>query len=307
MTDETTIPILTDEHVNQRVSMRDAVDAIEGALARKGRDNFVTPPRHYVGTKTGALVFTIGGDAEEGAVGFRVYGIFRGARREDQLVVVYDAASGRLRGIVSGERVGSMRTGALGGVAIRYASREDSKVLALIGSGVQARTQLEAAVVVRDLSEARVFSRKPENRDAFASEMSDALSLNITSVDSPEAAIDGADIVIVATGSPTPVFDGALIQPGMHVTTIRLGATSHELDASVGERASAIFSDSMEQVRNYPNGFFLPARLEGMTDLSDHVARGESIRSSPNDITLYCSAGLAGTEVIVADLALRKV
>ena len=136
--------------------------------------------------------------------------------------------------------------------------------------------------------------------------MSAELDLAVMPVGSPELAIRGADIVIVATSSPTPVFDGALIEPGMHVTTIRLGASSHELDASVAGKAAAIFSDSLEQVRNYQGGFFLPEKLDEMTDLAEHVADGAPIRTSPDDITLYCSAGLAGTDVVVADVALRK-
>ena len=300
------VTVLNDDDVNALVSMREAVDAVEGALARKGEGAFVTPPRHIVPNRRSALVFTIGGDAEEGVVGFRAYAASRAASEKDQIVAVYNAADGKLRGIVMGSRVGEMRTGALGGVAIKYAAREDAKVLAMIGSGIQARTQLEAAAVVRDLSEVRVFSRTADNREAFATEMSARLDLQVTPVASTEDAITGADIVVVATNSAEPTFDGALIQPGMHVTTIHMGAKSHELDPSVADRASAIFSDSMEQTRNYQGGFFMPERLDEMTDLSEHVAREESVRTSPDDITLYCSAGLAGTEVVVADVALRK-
>ena len=300
------VTVLTNDDVNELVSMREAVDAVEGALGRKGEGAFVTPPRHIVPNKRGALVFTIGGDAEEGVMGFRAYAVSGGASEKDQIVAVYDASSGVLRGMVIGSRVGEMRTGALGGVAIKYASREDAKILAVIGSGIQARTQLEAAAVVRDFDEVRVYSRTAANRDAFASDMSETLGLTITPVASADEAIAGADIVVVATNSSEPVFGGELIRPGMHVTTIRLGARSHELDATVADRAAAIFSDSMDQVRSYQGGFFLPERLDEMTDLSEHVAGGRPVRTSADDITLYCSAGMAGTEVIVADIALRK-
>jgi len=300
------LTVLTDTDVNRLISMREAVEAVEQALARKGARAFVTPPRHYVAMWKGALAFTIGGDAEEGVVGFRVYGMFPGSKEDDQLVVVYDAATGELRGIVSGARVGAMRTGALGAVAIKYAAREDAKTLAVIGSGVQARAQLEAAVVVRDLSDVRVYSRSPENREAFASEMSTRLGVSVMPVATPEQAIAGAAIVVVATSSRTPVFDASLIEPGMHVTTIRLGQGQHELDPAVAERAGAIFTDSMEQLRSYPGGFFLGDRIETVTDLSEYVASGRPVRSSPDEVTLYCSTGLSGTEVVVADVALRK-
>lgn len=286
--------------------MDEAVNAVEQALARKGAGAFLTPPRHYFATRKGAMVFTIGGDAEDGVVGFRVYGMFSGAREDDQLVIVYDAETGALRGIAQGERVGAMRTGALGGVAVKYAAREDAQTLAVIGSGRQARTQLEAAAVARQLSDVRVHSRSSENRESFASEMSERLGLSVSPVSTPEEAIAGVDIVIVATGSRTPVFDAGLIEPGQHVTTIRLGQGQHELDAGVADRAGAMFTDSMDQLRSYPGGFFLADRIDAVAELSDYVARGECIRASPDEITLYLSTGLSGTEVVVADVALRK-
>ncbi|MDO8616174.1 MAG: ornithine cyclodeaminase family protein [Dehalococcoidia bacterium] len=300
------LKILTDDDVDARVSMCEAVHAVERALADKVRGVFVTPPRHYVSTGKGLLVFTIGGHTKEGVVGFRVYGAGALANEEQQLVAVYDAATGELRGIVTGARVGVMRTGALGGVAIKYAAREHAKTLAVIGSGVQARAQIEAAAVVRDLSHVRVYSRSAENREAFASEMSTRLGVPVTPVATPEQAIAGADIVVVATSSRAPVFDASLIEPGMHVTTIRLGRGQHELDPAVAERAGAIFTDSTEQLRSYPGGFFLEDRIETITDLSEYVASGRPVRSSADEITLYCSTGLSGTEVVVADVALRK-
>jgi ornithine cyclodeaminase len=199
-----------------------------------------------------------------------------------------------------------MRTGALGGVAVKYGARQDAKTLAIIGSGTQARTQLEAAAVVRDLSDVRVYSRSEQRREAFATEMATHLKLPVQPVTSAEQAIAGADIVIVATSSRVPVFDAALIEAGTHVTTIRLGQGQSELDPSVADHASAVFTDSMEQVQSYPGGFFLADRLDSITDLSEHVARGIPVRDSDTAITLYLSAGLAGTEVVVADLALQR-
>ena len=300
------IPLLGDADVDRLVSMAEAVEAVEQALARKGASAFLSPPRHYFATSHGALVFTIGGDGDQGVAGFRVYGMFPGASEHDQLVVVYDATTGRLRGLVKGSRVGAMRTGALGGVAVKYGARRDAKTLAIIGSGRQARTQLEAAAVVRDLSEVRVYSRSEPKREAFATEMAALLNLNVEPATSAEKAIASADIVIVATNSRVPVFDVALIEPGTHVTTIRLGQGQSELDPAVADRASAVFTDSMAQVQNYPGGFFLAHRLDSISDLSEHVARGMPVRESDTEITLYLSAGLAGTEVVVADLALQR-
>ena len=262
--DATTLPILDDADVASLVSMGDAIDVIEAALARKGRAEFVTPPRHYVPNKNGALVFTIGGDADEGAIGFRVYGAFAGGVRDSQVVAVFDAKTGALKGLVLGELLGAMRTGAIGGVAIKHGARPDAKVLGVIGSGEQARTQVEAAAAVRDLAEVRVYSPTPAHREAFAAKMSDALG---------------------------PKFAGR-----------------SEIDPAVAERAASIFTDSPEQLRAYPEPSFLEGtpHIERVSDLGEHVAGGAPVRSSDDDITLFLSVGLSGTEVVLADLALSK-
>jgi len=298
------VEILTDDDLTARVSMRDAVAAVEQALRDKGNGRFVTPPRHYATLGSGTFVFTIGGGSGDGVAGFRVYGFGGLSNEASQLVVVYDAATGQLRGIVQGTRVGAMRTGALGGVAIKYAAREDASAVAVIGAGTQARTQLEAAAVVRSLKDVRVYSRTPGSREAFAQEMGEQLGLDIRPVASTEEAIRGADIVITATSSSSPTWDAALIEPGMHVTSIRLARSAHEVDPAIGEQAAAIFTGSMEQLRSYPGGFFLEDRIDSVTDLADHVANDRPVRTSSEQVTFYCSTGLSGTEVVVADLAL---
>jgi ornithine cyclodeaminase len=289
--------------------MSEAVDAIEAAIARKGRGESVTPPRHYVPNKNGALVFTIGGDADEGAIGFRVYGAFAGGVRDSQVVAVFDAKTGALKGLVLGELVGAMRTGAIGGVAIKHGARPDAKVLGVIGSGEQARTQVEAAVAVRDLVEVRVYSRTRAHRDAFASKLSERLGLRVAAVASAEEAVRGADIVVTATNSSTPLFDAALLGPGAHVNAIGPKfANRSELDPAVAERAASIFTDSPEQLRAYPEPSFLEGTAHSgrVSNLADCVAGGSPIRSSDGDITLFLSVGLAGTEVALADLALSR-
>jgi ornithine cyclodeaminase len=308
--DATSFPILHDADVSSLVSMPEAIDAIETALARKGRGEFVTPPRHYVPNKNGALVFTIGGDANEGAIGFRVYGAFAGGVRDSQVVAVFDAETGALKGLVLGELLGAMRTGAIGGVAIKHGARPGAKVLGVIGSGEQARTQVEAASAVRSLDEVRVYSTTPAHREAFAAKMSDRLGLRVIAVASADEAVRGADIVVTATNSGTPLFDAALLAPGAHVNALGPKfANRSELEPAVADRAASIFTDSPEQLRAYPEPSFLAdtSHAARVSDLADCVAGGPPVRSSSDDITLFLSVGLSGTEVALADLALSRV
>ncbi len=199
-----TLPILVDDDVAALISMPEAIGAIEATLKLKARGEFLTPPRHYVSNKHGALVFTVGGHDERGVIGFRVYDTFATDVPHEQVVAVFDSETGQLKGLVLGSLLGAVRTGAIGGVAVKYASRGDSRGAAIIGTGLQARTQLAAAAAVRDLREVRVYSRNEDRREGFAKEMAERLHIDIVPVSSAAEAVRGADIVIAATNSGTP-------------------------------------------------------------------------------------------------------
>lgn len=304
-----TVPILYDDDVRRLVSMREAVSAIEEALAQKARGEFLTPPRHYLANKNGALAFTSGGHNDGGVIGFRVYDTFPGNAQHEQFVAVFDSKTGELKGLVFGSLLGALRTGAIGGVAAKYGAREDARSVGVVGSGQQARPQLEAVAAVRELRDVRVYSRSRERREAFAAEMSERIGVDVTPVASVEDVLLGADIVIEATDSETPVFTAALVEPGCHVTTVGPKYVGrHALDPAVAERAASIFTDSIDQMRGYPVLFFLAEteHMERVSDLAEHVAGGKPVRRSNEEITLFCSVGVSGTEVVVADIALSK-
>jgi ornithine cyclodeaminase len=300
------VAILSDEDVRSLLSMAEAIELIEDAIRLKGTKSLVTPPRFYAGNSHGALVFTVGGHADRGAFGFRVYGMFPGRVRDEQFVAVFDSETGSLKGLVFGELIAAIRTGAIGGVAIKHAAREDAHVVGIVGSGMQARTQLMAAAAVRDVSAAKVYSRSAENRETFATEMTESLGLPVHSVSTAEEVVAGADILITATSSAVPVFPASLIGPGVHINALGSKfAARHELDPAVADSASTVFTDSLEQLGGYPEPFFL-SESHKITDLADHLASGAAIRRSPQDITLFCSVGLSGTEVVLADAVLAK-
>jgi ornithine cyclodeaminase len=236
-----------------------------------------------------------------------VYETFPGPRRDEQFVVVFDSVTGELRGFVFGELLGALRTGAIGGIAMKYAAREDARTVGILGSGMQARTQLMAAAAVRDLASARVYSRSAANREAFAREMTEMLALPVTAVAAAEEAVAGADIVITATNSREPLFPASLLAPGVHVNALGPKfADRHELDPAIAGLATAAFTDSPEQLRGYPEPFYLPQMLTQVTDLAAHIENGSPVRRRPDDVTLFWSVGVSGTEVVLADAALRK-
>jgi ornithine cyclodeaminase/alanine dehydrogenase-like protein (mu-crystallin family) len=160
--------ILTDDDLDPVALMPAAIEAIEAALLARRQGRLVAPPRTAVPFgEHGSLMLTIGGTLGADAIaGLRVYDTFEGPIHS-QVTVVWSAIDASLIGIVVGERLGEIRTGAIGGVAICHMSVPDAQVVAVIGTGRQAAMQLLAASVVRRISAVRVFSRNEANRRAL--------------------------------------------------------------------------------------------------------------------------------------------
>ncbi|WP_349959622.1 ornithine cyclodeaminase family protein [Rhizobium sp. ZPR3] len=296
--------ILKDEDLSPVDIMRGAINALETAFRAKAAGELVSPPRHHVSfPKRGDVVFTVGGiDGERPLAGFRAYETFAGGQHS-QVVAVWRADTAEPQGIILGERLGQIRTGAIGGVAIRHLSAPTARTVGIVGSGAQARTQLIAAAAVRNISSARVFSRNSRNCAAFAEEMQLQLGIAVEPVTSAAKAVADADIVLCATSSDMPVIEASELRAGVHINTIGPKTLKgHELGLDVADMASIIATDSPEQTRAYASPFFLSGTMheERMLDLAAIIAGHASGRTSPLDITLFCSVGLAGTEVIVA-------
>lgn len=296
--------ILNDDDLKGYALMGVAIDAVESAFLARARGEAVSPPRHHVAFPgRGDLVFTVGGVLGEAPLaGFRVYETFGGAERT-QIVAVWSADDGKLKGLILGERLGAIRTGAIGGVAIRQLSLPDARIVGVLGSGLQARTQLAAAVAVRKIALARVYSRDAAHRAAFAAEMQQELGIEVRPAGSAREAVGNADIVICATSSPRPVIAAADLKPGTHVNTLGPKTIeAYELGLDVAEVAVVIATDSTEQTRAYGAPFFLAgsAHEQRMVELSDIVAGKAAGRRGAGETTLFCSVGLAGTEVVVA-------
>jgi alanine dehydrogenase len=240
------------------------------------------------------LAFTVGG-YPSGMVGFRVYGTWPGD--SDQAVLAWDHR-GRLRGVVVGWELGARRTGALGGAAAAALARPDVATVGVVGSGRQAWSQLWALTAVLAPSEVRVYSPTGEHRAQFAERSRSELGLAARAASSAEGAVAEADLVILATLSRTPVIDAGWIKDGAHVTTVGpKTVTAHETPPQLAERAALVASDSPEQALAYGQPFFTERPLVHLGAVLDGAAPG---RKDADEITLYCSTGLAGSEVVIA-------
>ncbi len=302
--------LLTDDELDVRLPMAAAIRGVERALREHAGGTLIAPPRFSVPGGRGSLVFTVGGTAgAQKVLGFRVYDTFGGdspGRR--QIVAVYDGTDGALRGIVVGNRLGPLRTGAIGGVAIDRLARKDARGLAILGTGTQARTQLEAAMCVRPFDAIRVFSPNPGHRETFAREMAKRIGERVEFVLSARDAVDGADVVVCATTSTSPVFRADWLARGAHVTTLG-GAFrgASEIDPAIVERSTVIVTDSRAQLEGYtePSLVVGTPHAARLVELGGLVAGREVGRGSEDDLTLFVSVGLAGTEVVLADEAFR--
>lgn len=272
-----------------------AVTAARRASLEAHAGQLMSPPRLHADVGPTGYVFTAGG-IRDGQRGFRAYRTGPGAG--DQLVAGWQP-DGRLAGVVVGDELGARRTGAPGAVAADALARPESAVLAVIGTGRQAWTQVWAVSAVRRLSQVQVFSRDPARRARFARRVSKELGLACSPVRTAEQAVSGADVAVLATTSTVPVLDAAAVGPGTHVTTVGpKWADAHETPLELLSRAAIVTCDSPQQAAAYGAPFF--ADPAGLTALSAVVAGDLAGRTQPGDITVHCSVGLAGTEVVLA-------
>ena len=231
------VKVLVDSDVRSRLDAAGAVQAMRRALVDAYRA--CCPPRlGFRPTSESAGSCSRPGATAGGPVGFRVYGLWPGD--SDQAVLVWDG-DGRLIGCVVGREIGARRTGALGGAAVDALAREDAATIGIVGSGVQAWTQLWAIAAVRKPARVRVYSPTPEHRAAFARRAEAELGLIATACDTAEEAVTDADLVVLATRSELPVVEAAWIRRGTHVNTVgpKL-ASAHETPAELAEGAAVV-------------------------------------------------------------------
>src|SRR5579872_354846 len=225
---------------------------------------------------------------------------------------LFDCSDGRRLASMDANYLTVLRTGAAAAVATDRLAPPGASDLAVIGSGAEARSQLEAALAVRPITTARVYGRDRERRARFASDMSERFGLDIRPVTSPQEAVSGAHIVVAATLTDgTPALCGEWLEPGQHVTSIgSTMPTQREIDAEVWRRADCVVVDTLGLLAE--SGDALAANeaaavdLGRVRELSELVVSDLPGRAADGDITLYKSVGTALQDIAVAELAYRR-
>ncbi|MFZ8844197.1 ornithine cyclodeaminase family protein [Thermoflexus sp.] len=301
--------LLREEEVQALLSVGDAIEALERTFRAQAEGRAVNLPRQRVRWPGGTLHVLAAGDLGSGYVGLKAYTAVGGQTRF--VVLLFHAESGELLAIIEADRLGRLRTGAATGLATRYLARPDARVVGMIGAGRQAATQLMAVCAVRPIAEARVYSPTPERRAAFAHRMRETLGIPVQAVERPEAAVEGADILITITSAREPVLRGAWLRPGVHLNAAGSNALlRRELDEEAIARADLIVIDSRAQGQIEAGDFLEPlerGRLqwERVYELRDVVA-GRVGRAHPEQITLFKSLGIALEDIAVAAVAYER-
>ncbi|MBM9469646.1 ornithine cyclodeaminase family protein [Nakamurella leprariae] len=308
------------------VAARDAVEVMRGAVVAHATGELHAPVRQEVRAGDGAFILTAGRLAGV-ATGFRVGNPLPEGTGE-ATVVFTGPSGGDTVGLVVGRDLGRRRTGALGGVAADLCSRPDATVIGFVGAGEQAFTQLWAIAAVRPLTAVRVWSRSIDTAQAFAVRATAELGLPAEVVATAEDAVRAADIVVMATPSCTPLVESTWLAPGTHVHTLGpKGTAEGECPHALVDAADLLVSDSPDQLaamegsreRGTSERGSRPSDMENAGDVADRpwtrgrpatslgeIATGRVPgRAGADDITLYASVGLAGTEVLLARHVLR--
>lgn len=288
--------VFDDDDVRARLDAVTAVEAVRAALVSHHAGMLRAPARVRADLGETNLVFTAGSVRERSLFGLRVYDTAVGA---EQLVAVWDSVTGELRALIRGEELGVRRTGAIGAVAVDAAARPGPLRVGVIGTGRQAWAQLWALCALRPVEQVLVASRRHERAAAFARRSIRELGVPAAVAARTNEAVRDQDVVIVATNSTTPVLEVGWISPGTHVTTLGPKTVSrHEVPSGLADHADVIITDSRAQAGGYGERHVLP--LDRMVELGAVLAGAAVGRSGADQITVFCSVGLAGTEIAVA-------
>ncbi|MDP9055148.1 MAG: ornithine cyclodeaminase family protein [Acidobacteriota bacterium] len=296
---------LSESDVLACLPMSKAIELLDEAFRMLAAGTAVNHPRRRVILPTGAVLHYMAAGTPD-YFGLKAYSVHAktGAHFE---VLLYRSMDGEPLANIEANRLGQIRTGAASGLATKILAREDAAVAAVIGSGFQAETQLEATAHARALREVRVWSRKEERRDAFARRCAEKFQLNVQAKGSARECVEGADIIVTATSSKEPVLEADWVAPGAHVNGSGSNwAVRRELPtALIYGRAGLVAVDSIEVAKLESGDLLIPLRESGDlsfsgVELSDIVAGKRPGRTSPDQITVFKSNGLAVEDIIVA-------
>jgi alanine dehydrogenase len=304
---------LKDTPIHQILSMNEMIGAIEETLKEVALGRGHELPRRRI-HHPNRMSFGVLPGSVHGVMGaYLQTDLDRRIHRET--VILYSVETGAPLIFFQDCAINENRTAAAGAVGAKWLARKDASRAAVFGSQVHAETQLKALAAVRDLIEVRVFSPNAARRAAFAEKLGRELEIPVLAASTADDAVAAADIVITATNSTTPVFDGRLLQQGAHVTSIANGDKTRirqEIDEITLRRAASVFITSKATVCANESDIFRAVRdgvisWEHVHEISDLLLGKVWGRSDQRQITLFKLQGTGIMDVAIGLCAYQKI
>jgi ornithine cyclodeaminase/alanine dehydrogenase-like protein (mu-crystallin family) len=309
---ENKILFLSAKDVEKAISMKETIAAMKDAFLQLAKGEAIVPLRSNIDmpkenaealfmpaylpdiSKISLKTVTINKDNPE-----------RGLPMIQAMVMVFDAVTGSPIAVMDGEHLTAMRTGAVSGLATDLLARKDAEVVAIIGTGAQGKTQLEAVCEVREIKKAIVFDLNNERANSFAEKMSKKLGIEVISAISPED-ISLADIICTATSSSRPVFDDANLRTGVHINGVgsyrpdmcEIPAETIVRAKVVIDQASAALAEAGDLIQPIENGLITKDHI--YAELDEIVAGTKTKRENDEEITVFKSVGVAVQDLSTA-------
>jgi ornithine cyclodeaminase/alanine dehydrogenase-like protein (mu-crystallin family) len=292
--------------VRELLPMKECMQALEDAFRSEAQgvgDNLVRQTLYWPG---GRFRLMAGSAPGHDTAGFKTYG------GGVNLMLVFSVSNNSLEAIMESRVLSELRTGAAGGLAAKYMSKDDASTIGIIGSGSQSKAQVEAICSVRPIKHVKVFTRTADNREPFAAELNDAFDLEAVAVTTAEECITGSDIIITATGSRDPVFEASWLTPGAHINAI--GGTTpgrREIDEATVGRCDVIVVESLAQAKLECGELMMAEerdtfRWSQAVEMKHLVTGVAGKRPSKESITLFDGLGVAMEDMAAAGVVLKK-
>ena len=323
------IRILSAADVRAALPMPKAIAAMRHAYGQLSAGKAIAPPRQHISTDKGVTLIMPAYLPERSEFGIKVVSVYDDNPNLDlpritATVLVLDPTTGAPKAFMDGASLTAIRTGAGGGVAADLLARQDAKTVGLFGAGVQARAQLQAVMAVRDIARVSLMSRTEASAQQLSAEISewtDAPEVNL--VRHAERVVEDADIVICATTSATPLFDGNALKQGTHITAVgTFVPEKREVDTTTIRRSDRIVVDSREACLEEAGDLIIPnaeIRTEnetpnivknelvlGSAEIGEIVNGDKEGRQSDDEITFFKSVGVAVQDAVAASAVLAE-
>lgn len=307
---------ITDEEIKKNFSMKECLAAVKEAakIYRSGNNRQPVRTAMNIDKHSGTMLYMPSYSEEVGYTAVKVVSVFpenrkRGMKSLQSKILLTDAETGEHVALMDASWLTVMRTGAITGVAAKYLAREDARTCLVIGCGEQARGQISAVLEVRNLDTVYLYNPTRSKAESLKAYILDELAFDgeVEIVEDPDEKAGDVDIIITATNSETPVFDGRLVKPGTHISGIgSFKPNMQEVDVNVLKKANKIMCDTFEGCMEEAGDFLIPMEKGEFSEedmdgeLADLVLAIVPGRRNNDDITFFKSVGFAMADLVTA-------